>query len=94
MVLAMWLLWAALSSVLFGLMIYRGIITMHEGDPLVLNEVRARSHTHAVHKVVIRKLFRSQPILGVFASATTVMSVLLTSIYVYHAVEVIHARMR
>lgn len=92
MVLAMWLLWAAMSSVLFGLMVYRGTLTMHEGDQLVLDDVTRSSYTQSVHENAVRKVARITPLVRVFTGATAVMSLALVSFYVYDAVRVLSIR--
>jgi hypothetical protein len=92
MVLAMWLLWAAMSSVLFGLMVYRGTLSMHEGDQLVLDDVTRGSYTQAVHENVVRKLSRIEPLVRIFTGATAVMSLLLVSFYVYNALHILNTR--
>jgi hypothetical protein len=73
-------------------MVYRGVLTLHEGDLLVLSDIRDRSYTQSVHKRVIGKLTRIQPMVGVFAGAATATSLLLVSTYVYSALEVIRMR--
>lgn len=93
MVIAMWLLWTAVSSMLFALMVYRGMLTLHENVQVVLTDVIERSFTHAVHRVVSSRLTKIQPAVGVFAGATVAMSFLLVSAYFYNALEVIHTRM-
>ncbi len=93
MVLTMWFLWASISSVLFGLMVYGGMLRMHEGAVLVLSEVTANSYTQAVHEIVIKIQARMQPALRAFGGATAVLSLLLVSTYVYNAAEIIRSRM-
>jgi hypothetical protein len=93
MVNAMWLLWTSVSALLFGLMIYRGMLMLHESMQVVLSDVTECSFTHAVHRVVIGRLTKIEPAVGVFAGATVAMSFLLVSAYFYNALEVIHTRM-
>jgi hypothetical protein len=73
-------------------MVYRGTLTMHEGNQLVLDDVMRNSYTQAVHAKVVQKKNRIEPLVRVFTGATAVMSLVLVSFYVYNALHVIATR--
>jgi hypothetical protein len=73
-------------------MVYRGTLSMHEGEQLVLDDVTRSSYTQAVHENVVRKLSRIEPLVRIFTGATAVMSLLLVSVYVYNALHILNTR--
>jgi hypothetical protein len=86
-------MWAAISSVLLGLTVYCGILSLHEGSPLVLSEVTANSYSQVVHKIVVRMQLRIQPTMHAVSGAAAALSLLLVSTAVYNAAEILRARM-
>jgi hypothetical protein len=89
MVLLMWGVWAAILTILFVLMVYRGTLTIHEEDQLFLGEVANASHEHEEQADVLRKLSKVEPLVKLFSGASAVATVVLVGYYVVGALGVI-----
>jgi hypothetical protein len=89
MVLFMWVIWSAVLTTLFVLMVYRGTLTIHEEDQLFLGDTAQKSHEFEIQQEVVGKINRVQPLVKVFSGASALATIVLVGYYVVDAVGVI-----
>lgn len=77
--------WAALTTVLVLLLIYRSTLTMHEDDQLFLDEAEAHMQREQVENT--RRMERLTPFVRVFGAASGLMILGIAIIWVYRGIS-------
>ena len=75
------IVWAALTTVLILLLIYRGTLSMHEDDQLFLDE--AESQMRVEQEENLRKINRITPLVRVFGAASALLILFIAGLWIY-----------
>jgi len=81
---ALWVLWAVITLVFAGLMIYRSLIGMKEDDQLFLDAAEAQ--LQAEQQAIVLKLERLGPYIKSLASASALLLILIAGIWIYRGI--------
>lgn len=76
-------IWAAVTLVLGGLLLYRFLVSIREDDQLFLDE--SESHLEQDQKAVISKLNRITPYTKGFAAASVTLAFAMGGLWLYQA---------
>lgn len=82
---AMWILWAALTTALLILLLYRNSLTRNEEDQLFL-EPSGEGHKHD-QEVLLEKVHRVEPAVRIAEISTAVMTVAIAGFYLWDLVK-------
>ena len=75
------IVWAALTTVLILLLIYRGTLSMHEDDQIFLDE--AESQMRVEQEENLRKINRITPLVRVFGAASALLILFIAGLWIY-----------
>lgn len=75
------ILWAGLTVVLIGLLIYRGTLSMHEDDQLFLDS--AEAHIAKEQEELIGRMNRITPWVRVCGAGSAVLTVVIAGMVLY-----------
>ncbi len=89
LMLAMWIVWAGLATILLALLAYRGTLTRYEEDCLFLGD--CNGHEKQEQEKILIKVRKVQPAVRIMAGATCAMSAALIGIYVWQAIRQFYA---
>lgn len=81
----MWILWAAFTTTLLILLLYRSNLTRYEEDALFLEESSERQHKE--QEVLLKKVNRVTPLVRVATVCTCVTTAALLGFYVWDALK-------
>jgi hypothetical protein len=76
-------LWAILTTVLAGLLIYRGTLSMHEDDQIFLDS--AESHLEQEQRELMVRMNRLRPYVNVLAASSGVLVLVMAGLWVWRA---------
>jgi len=75
--------WAILTTVLAGLLIYRGTLSMHEDDQIFLDS--AESHLEQEQRELMVRMNRLRPYVNVLAASSGVLVLVMAGLWVWRA---------
>jgi hypothetical protein len=75
------IVWAGLTVILVGLLIYRGTLSMHEDDQLFLDS--AEAHMAKEQEELIGRLNRITPWLRLCGAGSAVLAIVIAGIMLY-----------
>jgi len=75
--------WAILTTVLAGLLIYRGTLSMHEDDQIFLDS--AESHLEQEQRELMVRMNRLRPYVNVLAASSGVLVLAMAGLWVWRA---------
>ena len=73
--------WGVVTAILILLLIYKSTLTMHEDDPIFLNESESQMHKDQVE--VLAKMKKIGPILKVLGALSGAMILVIAGLFVY-----------
>jgi len=76
--------WAALTTVLVLLLIYRSTLSMHEDDQLFLDE--AESHMRQEQEENLRRMNRVTPFVRLFGTASGLLILVIAGMWLYQGI--------
>jgi hypothetical protein len=77
----MLIVWAALTTILVILIIYRSTLTMREDDQLFLDE--SASHMELEQKELLAKVHKINPFVNMLGASSGVLILVIAGIWVY-----------
>ena len=80
-----WIVWAAVITILLVLLVYRSNLTRYEEDQIFLDE--AASHQKKEQEDLMVKVNKVQPLIRVVTGATCLLTVGILSVYVWDALQ-------
>ena len=80
----LWIVWAAVTVILVGLMIYRSLIGLKEDDQLFLDS--AETKLEAEQQALLKKLQRLRPFITSLAVASALVLCAIGGIWVYRGI--------
>ena len=81
----MWILWAAFTTALLILLLYRNSLTRNEEDHLFL-EPSGESNHHQ-QEVLLEKIHKVEPVVRIAGISTAVMTVAIAGFYLWDLVK-------
>ena len=84
----MWIVWAVLVAITFGIYLYRGRLSRDEDDELFLGE--GFEHEKAAQAEITAKVEKVEPLLRVFVWISVVVTVLVVAYWAYDMLLSLH----
>ncbi len=84
-IIAMWIVWGMLATVLLGLLMYRGNLTRYEDDQLFLSD--SNQIEHQAQDEILVKIRKIEPVIRIFGGVTGLITVVIVGFYVYDAIH-------
>ncbi len=84
-IIAMWIVWGMLATVLLGLLMYRGNLTRYEDDQLFLSD--SNQIEHQAQDEIQVKIRKIEPVIRIFGGVTGLITVVIVGFYVYDAIH-------
>jgi hypothetical protein len=81
------LIWSIATAILVVLLIYRSTLTIHEDDQLFLDESEA--HFEREQREVLDKFAKVNPMIRLFGSASGVLVVVISGLWIYESLTAI-----
>lgn len=79
------IVWAALTTILIILVIYRSTLTMREDDQLFLDD--SASHMEAEQKQLLAKVHRISPFVNVLGATSGVLILVIAGMWIYRGLS-------
>jgi len=80
-----WIVWAAVITILLVLLVYRSNLTRYEEDQIFLDE--AASHQKKEQEDLMVRVNKIQPFIRVVTGATCLLTVGILGVYVWDALQ-------
>jgi len=79
------IVWAALTTILIILVIYRSTLTMREDDQLFLDD--SASHMEAEQKALLAKVHRISPFVNLLGATSGVLILVIAGMWIYRGLS-------
>jgi hypothetical protein len=80
-----WIVWAAIVTILLVLLVYRSNLTRYEEDQIFLDDCAA--HQKKEQEDILVKVNKIQPAIRVITGATCLLTVCIIGVYVWDALQ-------
>jgi hypothetical protein len=81
----LWIVWACLTLILIGLIIYRSNLTRYEEDQLFLDD--STKNEHEEQNELLDRVKHIEPVVKLFMIFTGVMTVAIVGMYLWDAIH-------